>query len=210
MEQLSVYLEQLFFSVTPVLRFVLIFVSSFAEGLPVIGSILPGGTIALLVGTLARDGFISIPLAISTIAAGGFLGDMTGYYIGRRFKHAKWLHALVAQEQHQSKWDVFDRNLAIIVIFGKLIPVVRSTPSIFAGARNIRVRRYLFLSFVGSFVWAFGGVYGGVLIATFFGASAIPLIIGLLVVTGIIAFISNQRKKMKKARVKEASIEKAE
>jgi membrane protein DedA with SNARE-associated domain len=198
MTDLAVWLEQLFFSVSPVARLVIVFLSSFAEGLPVIGSILPGGTIALLVGTLAKDGFISLWLAIVLIGVGGFLGDSTGYFIGRRYKHARWLRVLVAQEKHQTKWDVFDRNIAIIVIFGKLIPVVRSTPSIFAGARNIRVQKYLLLSFIGSFVWAFAGVYGGALLAEFFGSWAIVIILGLLILTGIVAVISNRAKNKKK------------
>jgi membrane protein DedA with SNARE-associated domain len=194
MESLTMNLEQLFFSASPTLRLVIIFISSFAEGLPVIGSILPGGTIALLVGTLAKEGFVSLWLAILLIGIGGFIGDSAGYFIGRKYKDKKWLRHIVAQEKHQTKWDVFDRNLAIIIIFGKLIPVVRSTPSIFAGARNIRVQKYLMLSFIGSFLWAFGGVFGGVLIAKLFGSSAIPIIIGLLVLTGIVAFVSNKRK----------------
>ncbi len=206
MEQLSIYLEQLFFLVSPTARIVLIFLSSFVEGLPIIGSILPGGTIALLVGTLAKDGFISIPLSIAMIGIGGFLGDITGYLIGRRFKDSKWLHKLVFQEKHQTKWDVFDRHLAIIVIFGKLIPVVRSTPSIFAGARNIHVRKYLFLSFIGSFIWAFFGVYGGVLLAKFFGPSAVGIIIGILIITGIIALIVNRRKNKRKSKKQEEII----
>lgn len=200
MEQLSISLEQLFFAVSPVLRLVVVFASSFAEGLPVIGSILPGGTIALLVGTLAKDGFISVPLAIIMIGLGGFLGDSAGYFLGRRFKDAKWLRKLVGQEKHQTKWDVFDRHLALIVIFGKLVPVVRSTPSIFAGARNVRVQKYLLLSFVGSFLWAFAGVFGGVLLAKFFGSSAVLIIVGFLVVTGIIALVSQRRKQKKKER----------
>lgn len=200
MEQLSISLEQLFFSVSPVLRLVIVFLSSFAEGLPVIGSILPGGTIALLVGTLSRDGFISLWWAITLIGFGGFLGDSAGYFLGRRFKDAKWLRKLVGQERHQSSWDVFDRHLALIVIFGKLVPVVRSTPSIFAGARNIRVQKYLLLSFIGSFLWAFAGVYGGVLLASLFGPSSIGIILGILVVTGIIALVSQRRKKRRKKR----------
>jgi membrane-associated protein len=206
MEQLSISLEQLFFSVSPALRLVIVFLSSFAEGLPVIGSILPGGTIALLVGTLAKDGFISLWWAITLIGFGGFLGDSAGYFIGRRFKDTKWLRKLVGQEKHQSSWDVFDRHLALIVIFGKLVPVVRSTPSIFAGARNVRVQKYLLLSFVGSFLWAFAGVFGGVLLAEFFGSSAVLIVVGILVVTGIIAFVSSQRKKKKKESSKEPAV----
>lgn len=195
MESIALTLEQAFFTVSPSMRLVIVFVSSFAEGLPIIGSLLPGGTIALLVGTLSRDGFMSASWAISLIGTGGFLGDVTGYFIGRRFKNSKWLQMIVAQEKHQAKWDLFDRHLALVVIFGKLIPVIRSTPSIFAGARNIRVRKYLLLSFIGSFVWAFGGVYGGFFISKLFGPSAIIIIIGLLIISGIVALIANRRKK---------------
>jgi membrane-associated protein len=198
MEQLSLLLEQLFFTASPALRLFVIFGSSFAEGLPVIGSILPGGTIALLVGTLAKEGFISVPLAIIMIGLGGFLGDSTGYFLGRRFKDTKWIRKLVGQEKHQSKWDVFDRHLVLIVIFGKLVPVVRSTPSIFAGVRNVRVQKYLLLSFVGSFLWAFAGVYGGVLLSNLFGPSSIGIILGILIVTGVVALVSNKRKKKRK------------
>lgn len=195
MDMLALYIEQGFFSAPLELRLLIVFVSSFAEGLPVIGSILPGGTIALLVGTLAKDGFIPVWIAIGIIGIGGFLGDSLGYAIGRRYKHTRWLRKLVSQERHQTAWDVFDRHIALIIIFGKLVPVVRSTPSIFAGARSIRVKKYLFFSFIGSFLWAFAGVFGGALIARVFGGSSVLIIIGLLVVTGIVAFISNYRKK---------------
>lgn len=199
-DTLALYVEQLFFSVSIEFRLLIVFFSSFAEGLPVIGSILPGGTIALLVGTLAQDGFIPVWIAIFIIGIGGFLGDSLGYAIGRRYKHARWLRKLVSQEKHQTAWDVFDRHIALIIIFGKLIPVVRSTPSIFAGARNIRVKKYFFFSFIGSFLWAFAGVFGGALIARVFGGSSVLVIIGLLALTGIIAFTSNYRKKRMRNR----------
>ncbi|MFZ4499907.1 MAG: DedA family protein [Minisyncoccia bacterium] len=200
MEQFSHVITELFFTLTPVLRSILIFLFAYGEGLPVVGAILPGGTIALLVGSLSAEGFIAPLTAISIITIGSFLGDMTGFFIGKKFKHWKWVQRLVVESKHQKSWDVFDRHLALIVIFGKLIPVVRSTPSFFAGARNTKVLTYTGLSFVGSLLWAFVGIYGGNLLSRVAGSAAIPTIIGILIVSGIVAFVTHRHKEKKKRK----------
>lgn len=198
MEFFSTWMTDVFFGVVPVIRALLIFLFSYGEGLPVVGSLLPGGTIALLVGSLSESGFINPLFAIGIIAFGSFLGDITGFFIGRKYKHARWLRKLIDHEKHQNKWDIFDRHIALIVIFGKLVPVVRSTPSFFAGARNIRVQKYFLLSFTGSLLWAFAGVYGGSALSKLFGVYAVPIIIGILVVSGIVALFVKKRKKVLK------------
>ncbi len=202
MEQFSEYITELFLTLAPSARVLLVFLFSYIEGVPVIGSVFPGGTIALLFGSLSDKGFIAPLTAVVIIAFGSFFGDLTGFLIGKKLRHKRWVHRIVAEEKHQQKWDIFDRHLAVILIFGKLVPVVRSTPSIFAGARNIRVQKYLFFSFFGSFLWAFFGVYGGNLISKLAGESAILVILGILVVSGIVTFFVNFLKKKKKKAFK--------
>lgn len=170
-------------SMVPTLQLVAIFLFSFAEGLPVIGSILPGGTIALLAGSLSAAGFFSPIVAFVIIALSSFAGDMTGFFAGKRFREARWLKRIVTHEKHQKSWDLFDRHIAIISIFGKLIPVVRSTPSLFAAARGIRTRRYMLYSFLGSVLWAFAGVFAGNILTQYLGDRAIPVILLILVVS---------------------------
>lgn len=195
-QEFSILLTALFFSVSPTIRIVLVFLFAYAEGLPIIGSILPGGTIALLVGSLSSSGFIGPLLAISIIALGSFLGDITGFIIGKKFKHTKWLKNLAEHEKHQKKWDLFDRHLAIIIIFGKLVPLVRSTPSFFAGIRNTKTIKYLLFSFIGSILWAVAGVLGGSFITKLFGSSSVGLII-ILIISGVFVFLINKYKNKK-------------
>ncbi len=195
MESITAFVTDIFFSVSPAMRIFLVFLSSFAEGLPVVGTILPGGTIALLVGSLSETGFISPLTAVFVIAVGSFLGDSTGFFIGKYFKHISWIKKLVSHERHQTSWELFDRHIALIVIFGKLIPVVRSAPSFFAGARNVSTKKYLLYSAIGSLVWAFAGIYGGSALTRIFGPYAVPIILGILVVSAIIAVVSKKRKK---------------
>jgi len=200
MEQVSLFISDIFFAVSPFLRVIIIFAFSYGEGLPVIGSILPGGTIALLVGSLSAQGFINPLFAISIITIGSFLGDITGFFLGKKMKQWKWLKKFVDHEKHQASWDVFDRHLAIIVIFGKLIPVVRSTPSFFAGARNVAIRKYMLYSFLGSLLWAIVGIYGGNALSRVAGPAAIPIIIGILIVSGIAALVTQKHRAYKKKK----------
>lgn len=197
MEFITSTVTDIFFSVSPAWRIVLVFLSSFAEGLPVVGTVLPGGTIALLVGSLSETGFISPVTAVVVIAIGSFLGDSTGFFIGKYFKHVGWIKKLVSHEKHQTSWELFDRHIALIVIFGKLVPVVRSAPSFFAGARNVSTKKYLLFSALGSFLWALVGIYGGSALNRVFGPYAVPVILGILVVSAIVALVSKKMKKKK-------------
>jgi len=172
--------------ISPLLQMVGISAFSYTEGLPVIGSILPGGTVALLAGSLSTNGVFSPYLAFIVIAVSSFLGDMTGFLLGKKFKEKQWIKKIVNSEKHQKSWDLFDRHLAIISIFGKLLPVVRSTPSLFAAVRGVKTRRYMIYSLAGSFLWAFAGVFLGKILTQLLGKNAILIIFGLLVLSVII------------------------
>lgn len=158
-------------------------VFSFTEGLPIIGSVLPGGTIALLAGSLAAQGVLSPLLAALVVGTASFAGDMTGFVLGRKFRHLSWVSRFVTHEKYQRSWDLFDRHLAIVSIFGKLLPVVRSTPSLFAAIRGVRTRRYMVYSLIGSYLWGFVGVYAGNVLTAYIGPKAITIIVVVLVVS---------------------------
>ncbi len=197
MNTFSNFIIETLMNISPLLQMVWISVFSYTEGLPIIGSILPGGTVALLAGSLSSTGIFSPYLAFVVIAISSFAGDMTGFLMGKKFKEASWIKKIVNNEKHQKSWDLFDRHIAIISIFGKLIPIVRSTPSIFAAVRGIKTRRYMIYSLLGSFLWAFAGVFLGKILTQFFGKNAILIIFGFLI-TSIIVVLFRQIIKSKK------------
>jgi membrane protein DedA with SNARE-associated domain len=185
-------------TIPPAWQMVVLGFFSFAEGLPVIGSILPGGTIAIFAGGLSAKGIIAPLTACLLVGVASFLGDMTGFFLGKRFRHLKWIQAIVSHEKHQKSWDIFDRHIAIITIFGKLIPVVRSTPSVFAAIRGIRTRRYIIYSFIGSMLWGVAGVYAGNFFTTYFGERALSFILGLIVLSIVGVLIHQGIKALRK------------
>ncbi len=189
MDQFSAFVIATLASVPSVWRLIILFLFAFAEGLPVIGSISPGGTIAILAGSLSVNGLISPMAAFVLISVGSFLGDITGFLLSKRFKHLSFIQKIVTHEKHQKSWDLFDRHIAIITIFGKIIPFVRSTPSIFAAARGIHTKRYVLYSFMGSVLWGFAGVYAGNLFTRYFGERAISFIVGALILSVFIVAV---------------------
>lgn len=187
MESLSTAIVATLSTVSPSTKLLVIFLSSFLEGVPIIGSILPGGTIAIFAGTLAAKGILSPITTALLVALGSFLGDMLGFVAGKRFRKWRWVRALVDNEKHQKSWDLFDRHIALVAIFGKLIPGVRSTPALFAAARGIDIRRYALYSLVGSALWGFLGVYAGNVFQTYFGNNALMVLFVIVVVSIVFA-----------------------
>ena len=80
--------------------------------------------------------------------------------------------------------------------FGKLLPVVRSTPSIFAAVRGVRTRRYMLYSFLGSVLWSFGGVFAGNILTTYLGDKAIVVIVAILICSFFIIIAKEYIKKL--------------
>lgn len=196
MELFSNYIIDLMGSIPESFQLFVLFLFSFAEGIPIIGSILPGGTIAIFAGSLVEEKILSLIPTILIVGFASFFGDMTGFLIGKKFKHLKWIRKIVNNEKYQKSWDLFDRHIAIITIFGKLIPVVRSTPSLFAALRGIRTRKYLLYSFIGSMLWAFGGVYAGKAFTNYFGKKSISFIFGIVLFSISIVIIKILVKKI--------------
>ncbi|MFA7285274.1 MAG: VTT domain-containing protein [Candidatus Paceibacterota bacterium] len=195
MESLSVYIIENLNNIAPVFQIFWMSLFAYLEGLPVVGSILPGGTIALLAGSISSTGSFSPLVAFLFIGISNFLGDMTGFLLGKKFKNNSFIKKLVEKESHQKNWDLFDRHIALISIFGKLIPLVRSVPSIFAAFRGIKTRRYITYSFIGSFLWSFAGVYFGNFLAQIFGSSAILIIFGILLISIALVVFNYLKKK---------------
>jgi membrane-associated protein len=171
---------------------------SFTEGVPVLGSLLPGGTIAVLAGSVSATGFIDPRIACAVIAIGGWLGDMAGFYMGRYLRHWRIVQRILESEKFKNSWDFFDRHVALIMIFGKLIPLVRSAPSLFAAARGISLRRYVIYSIIGSVLWGVIGIYAGHTLAKIFGDRAIVFIAGLVILSIVLVIVRSLVKQVTK------------
>ena len=100
-------------------------------------------------------------LAIATAGTVGYvLGSLGGWAIGRYGgrpfveRRGRWVHMSVEKLDRAERW--FDRWGNLIVLFGRITPVVRSFVAIPAGIARMPLPRYTALTIPGSAVWCFG------------------------------------------------------
>ena len=122
---------------------------------------IPSELVLLLTGfnvSEARFGYVG---AVVFATIGSVVGAYFLYGIGRLL-HEDRLEAFLAgigrfvglkkSDVHKGfQW--FERHGSAVVLFGRLIPVVRSVVSIPAGAEKMPLSRFTILTALGSFVW---------------------------------------------------------
>lgn len=123
--------------------------------------ILPGDSLLFAVGLFIAHGTIDVPLWLAcvllTIAA--FLGNVSGYYIGRAlgttlFKNpdARFLKPQYLDRTH----EFFDKYGNRAIVMARFVPIVRTFITLVAGAGRMDQRRFFVYTGVGAVLWATG------------------------------------------------------
>ncbi|KEF33651.1 alkaline phosphatase [Deinococcus sp. RL] len=130
---------------------------------------IPSELIMPSAGFAAARGDLSLPLVILMGVLGSVIGTLPLYYIGRAFgeerlvawadKHGKWL-TLSGQDIRRAD-DWFDRHGAKAVLFGRLVPGIRSLLSLPAGMSEMPMPKFLIYSAIGSGLWSTALAYAG-------------------------------------------------
>ncbi|WP_231745003.1 DedA family protein [Mycobacterium sp. IS-1590] len=119
---------------------------------------LPSEVILPLAGLSAARGEMSLAEAIVATTAGSVVGAVVLYLVGARLGRDR-VHRLVERLPFFSADDLakseawFRRYGSVAVLFGRMIPVVRSLVSVPAGIYTMPFVRFIALTTAGSAVW---------------------------------------------------------
>ncbi len=108
-------------------------------------------------------------LTMTGIVLAGLLGTMVGswvaYGVGRAGRlellerHGDKVHMGPAQIERADRW--FQRHGEQIVLFGRLIPLIRAFVSVPAGVARMPILRFSVLTLIGSIPWVLGLALAG-------------------------------------------------
>lgn len=122
---------------------------------------IPSELILLLAGFNVSEGRFGVVGAVLAATAGSVVGAYFLYAVGRLVQDERLERFLAGAgrfvglkptDVHKGfQW--FDRHGTFVVLFGRLIPVVRSVVSIPAGSDNMPIARFTMLTAAGSLVW---------------------------------------------------------
>ncbi|NBQ98846.1 MAG: DedA family protein [Actinobacteria bacterium] len=122
---------------------------------------IPSELILLLAGFNVSEGRFGVVGAVLAATAGSVVGAYFLYAVGRlvqderleRFLAGAGRFVGLKRTDVHKGFQWFDRHGTFVVLFGRLIPVVRSVVSIPAGSDNMPIARFTMLTAAGSLVW---------------------------------------------------------
>jgi membrane protein DedA with SNARE-associated domain len=122
---------------------------------------IPSEVVMPVAGIVAGRGDLSIALVIVVGTVGAVSGQLLWYWLGWRVgeeglkrlarRHGRWL--TVSPRDIEKADDWFDKHGGKAVMFGRLIPGVRTLISLPAGLSGMSLQRFLIYSTIGSGLW---------------------------------------------------------
>lgn len=133
----------------------------FAECGLLIGFFLPGDSLLFVLGLFVATGAVTTPLWLVCllVAVCAFIGNITGYWIGRTIGPAlfnKPDSKLFKREYVDRTHAFFDKYGPRAILLGRFVPIVRTFITAVAGVGRMDQRRYFTYSGIGAIVWAAG------------------------------------------------------
>ena len=125
--------------------------------------ILPGDSLLFSVGLfIHRAGAgeagieVNIVVACVLLSAAAFLGNVTGYEIGRFIGPRIYEHRgrFIKPEYFTKSHEFFEKHGAKALVIGRFVPIVRTFITLVAGVGQMNRRHFLVWSAVGAVLWA--------------------------------------------------------
>lgn len=149
----------------------IVFIASILEGMPLIGSAVPGHTIIIFAGFLARTGVLHLVPVITLSTLGAILGDFVAFYIGVRYGYGFLdrfgRYFFIGPEHIEKAKKVIEKHTGKALIFGRFNPVTRALTPFLVGASRVEPAKFWMYDIIGAISWAVSSVGIGYI----FGAS---------------------------------------
>lgn len=130
---------------------------------------IPSELIMPSAGFAAARGDLHLLGVVAAGTLGSVIGTLPLYFIGRAYgekrliewadKHGKWLTLSGKDIKRADDW--FDRYGSGVVLFGRLVPGIRSLLSLPAGMSEMPLPKFVLFSALGSALWASLLAYAG-------------------------------------------------
>lgn len=129
----------------------------FAEVGLFLGFFLPGDTLLIAAGILAKQGKMSLAGILVIAALAAIAGDNTAYLIGNRVgrKIFNKKNSLLLAPSHVDKAEKFyERYGPFAVMSAHFLPVVRTITPLVAGVGSMRYKTFVVFNAAGDILWA--------------------------------------------------------
>ncbi len=134
-----------------------LFFAVILEGLPLIGTIVPGHVALIAAGFLAHTGIMNIWIVSIISMAAAVLGDAIGFYVGRHFGMSfidRFKKYFFIKDAHLAKaQNLLTKHTGKAMVFGRLSPITRALMPFLVGTGKTSVSKFWVFNFIGATIW---------------------------------------------------------
>jgi membrane protein DedA with SNARE-associated domain len=169
-----------------------------AYGLPglFLGAGVEGETMVILGGVMVHRGILAYLPAVVAAAAGSFVADQIFFFIGRRFRHHRFVRRFQDKPAFAKALSAFDRHPALFIFAFRFLYGLRTVSPLAIGTTRLPARTFLLVNALAAIVWGavfvtVGYCFGTAIEAAFgrlrsaehiaFAAIGVAVIVGLAV-----------------------------
>ncbi|HLD49425.1 MAG TPA: DedA family protein, partial [archaeon] len=182
-----------------ILIYLILFLIIFLETGFVITPFLPGDSLIFAAGLLSISGQLNIFYLFFVLVAAAILGDTVNYWIGNKFgerlfkEKSRYLKKEYLDRAHQ----FYEKYGGKTIFLARFVPIIRTFAPFVAGIGKMSYKKFLSYNVSGGITWVAAFLLAG------FYLGNVPIvkenlslvIIGIIVVSIVIAFVEFARKK---------------
>ena len=188
----------------------------FAETGLAVGFFLPGDSLLVVAGLIARvhPDRLNVVILLGTLFVAAVVGDAVGYYTGRTLGPRLFTRqkSLLFRPSHlQKAHEFYEKYGGKTIIIARFVPVVRTFAPIVAGAANMSYRQFVAYNVIGGFAWVFSmilsGYFLGSAVESSFGIKledhiekVVVVVVFLSLLPPVYEYIRSRREKARKLR----------
>ncbi len=163
--------------------------------------ILPGDSLLFAIGLFIAGGEVQVNIVVACVvlSAAAFLGNVTGYEIGRAIGAPLYERdgRFIKKKHFEQTHAFFDKHGAKALVLGRFVPIVRTFITVVAGVSRMDRRHFFVWSGVGAVLWASGvtllGYFlGGVSLIKDNLELAVLVIVAISVLPMIVEFVRHR------------------
>jgi membrane protein DedA with SNARE-associated domain len=167
------------------------FLIAFLESLPIIGTLIPGSITMMAVGTLIGTGTLAIAPTFISAIIGAFLGDFTGFLIGRLGEKRIFNIWPFKNNQHWLNHGrhFFEKYGTASVIIGRFIGPLRSAVPMVASLLGMSYSRFIAAGACSASLWSLLYILPGYIVGKYsyhLSRQELTKWIGLIILIGLI------------------------
>ncbi|MFL5764906.1 MAG: DedA family protein [Bacteroidia bacterium] len=132
----------------------------FAETGLLIGFFLPGDSLVFISGMICVSKpdilSVSLPVLIILLASAAILGNITGYWFGRKVGTPLFERkdSLIFKKKYlEVTREFYNKNGGKTLIVGRFLPIIRTFAPILAGVIRIDAWKFMVYNIAGAFAW---------------------------------------------------------